>query len=197
MISKREERYKMNQISKISLVAMKFIVIMSIFFGLIYIVSMTGLGQLVFPKQSQGSQVFIVNAVGEKQVVGSALLGQTFNEAKYMIGRPQVVSNFAAGSEELKQLIEARVKAWRSFDKQNTADIPADLVMGSASGADAYISLEAANYQVKRIAQERGISEKAVREIIKQATSEKIAGIFGEQRVHVLNVNLLLDGYAQ
>ena len=103
-------------------------------------------------------------------------------------------SNLSPTSRKQKTLIQERVDRWHAIDPENNADIPADLVTESGSGVDPYISLEAAEYQVSRIARARGMQEASVRAIISVHANGRFLGIFGEPCVNVLEVNLALDG---
>ena len=162
--------------------------------GAVYTAVITGVSQLVFPRQANGSVITVTLKSGEKKEYGSALLAQEFSAPKYLIGRPMAVSNLSPVSDEQKKLVEERVDWWHGFDPGNKADIPADLVTGSGSGADPNISPAAAEHQVSRIARVRGMSEDAVRDIIKKYTSGRFLGFIGEPAVNVLKVNLALDG---
>lgn len=166
--------------------------IMTVVCGVLYTLAITGVSQLLFSKQANGSTIEVDN-----QVVGSKLIGQEFTGTQYLIGRPMVVSNLSPTSEEQTALVEERVSYWKSLDTSNTSDIPADLVTASASGVDPYITPEAANYQVSRIAKERNMSESDVQSIIKKNTTNRFLGIFGEKGVNVLAVNLALDGLSE
>lgn len=170
--------------------------VMTLLCGVLYTAAITGIAQLAFPTQANGSVISVANADGTVQKVGSALIGQDFTKPAYLIGRPSGVSNLSPTSEEQTALVQARIDWWHAFDPENKADIPADLVTASGSGVDPNISPEAADYQVARIARERGISESDVRSIIGKCTTGRLLGIFGEPAVNVLEVNLALDGLA-
>lgn len=176
--------------------------------GFLYTIFVTGMGQLLFPHQANGS-VIEVNG----KTYGSQLLAQPFTDPAHLWGRPMNldVSSFTdeeghpvlyawAGNktpagEELEGLIQARVDALHGADP-SMADvpIPVDLVTGSGSGLNPAISPAAAEYQVHRIAQTRGIPEEEVRAAIQTNTTGRFLGIFGEPSVNVLKVNLMLDG---
>jgi K+-transporting ATPase ATPase C chain len=125
---------------------------------------------------------------------GSSLIAQEFIKPEYLIGRPSGTTNLSPLSSEQEKLVRQRIDWWHAFDPGNTLDIPVDLVTASGSGADPNISPEAAEYQVARIAKERGMSGEAVRKIIKRYTTGRFLGFWGEPAVNVLDVNLMLDG---
>lgn len=181
---------------------------MTILCGLVYTVAVTGVGQLLFPKQANGS---IIEADGK--TYGSALLGQPFTDEGHLWGRIMNVdtttftdengnpvlyawaSNLSPASEEYDALVAQRVDALRKANPDMAeAAIPVDLVTGSGSGLDPEISPAAAAYQVSRIAQARGMTEAEVQAVIDRYTTGRFLGIFGEARVNVLRVNLALDG---
>lgn len=181
---------------------------MTILCGLVYTVAVTGVGQLLFPKQANGS---IIEADGK--TYGSALLGQPFTDEGHLWGRIMNVdtttftdengnpvlyawaSNLSPASEEYDALVAQRVDALRKANPDMAeAAIPVDLVTGSGSGLDPEISPAAAAYQVSRIAQARGMTEDEVQAVIDRYTTGRFLGIFGEARVNVLRVNLALDG---
>jgi len=165
--------------------------------GVIFPAVVTGIAQIAFPNQANGSIITITEKDGTKKDVGSALIGQEFTKPEYLIGRPMGTSNLSPVSEEQNILVQQRIAWWRSLDPANNAVIPMDLVTASGSGVDPNISPEAAKYQVTRIARERNISTEMVRNIIEQYTSEKLLGFWGEPSVNVLKVNLALDGLIQ
>ncbi|MEN6636358.1 MAG: potassium-transporting ATPase subunit C [Clostridiaceae bacterium] len=167
---------------------------MTLLCGVLYTGLVTGAAQLLFPTQANGSVISVVKSDGASQDVGSALIAQDFTKPEYLIGRPAGVSNLSPTSEAQAALLQAHMDWWHSFDPENKADIPADLISASGSGVDPNISPEAAEYQVARIAKARGISESEVRAAIEANTTGQLLGIFGEPAVNVLNVNLTLDG---
>ena len=168
--------------------------VMTLLCGVVYTAAVTGIAQLLFPNQANGSVISVARADGSVQEVGSALIAQEFTKPEYLIGRTSGVSNLSPTSEELSALVQERIDWWHGFDPDNTGDIPADLVSASGSGVDPNISPEAAEYQVARIARERSMSESDVRAIIETNTTGRLLGIFGEPVVNVLKVNLTLDG---
>ena len=170
--------------------------------GVIYPLFMTGIAQLIFPKQANGSLIKVDN-----EVVGSELIGQDFTDPKLFHGRPSAVNynvyegkagslasgseNFAVSNPDLKKRIDKDVD---KFLKENPTvskeDIPEDIISQSASGLDPHISLKAAELQVDRIAKNTGLSKESIEQLIKKNTKEKTLGIFGEQRVNVLELNI-------
>lgn len=188
--------------------AMLFFIIFSFVCGVLYTGVVTGLAQLIFPEQANGS---LIEIDGKKY--GSAFLGQQFSDERYLWGRVMNVdvstykdengapllyagpSNLSPASEEYKKLIAERVvKLQTAHPEMEGKPIPVDLVTCSGSGLDPEISPAAAQYQVSRIVKARGISEQAVKEAIAMCTKERFLGIFGEDTVNVLQVNLRLDG---
>ncbi len=174
--------------------------------GLGYTLVVTGIAQLAFPYQANGSLIKV-----DGKVVGSELIGQNFEDEGHMWGRIQNVSivegddgepmaygapsNLSPASEEYRQLVDARVEKIRAANPDADMDaVPVDLVTCSGSGLDPEISPDAAEYQVPRFAKATGKSEGEVREIIAQCTKGRFLGVFGEPTVNVLKVNLMLDG---
>ena len=174
--------------------------------GLGYTLVVTGIAQVAFPYQANGSLITV-----DGKVVGSELIGQNFEDEDHMWGRIQNVSivegedgelmaygapsNLSPASEEYRRLVDARVKKIRAANPDADMDaVPVDLVTCSGSGLDPEISPDAAEYQVPRLAKATGKSEDEVREIIAQCTKGRFLGVFGEPTVNVLKVNLMLDG---
>jgi potassium-transporting ATPase KdpC subunit len=168
--------------------------------GLIYPLTVTALAQAFFPWQANGSLLL----QGEK-VVGSALIGQPFSDPRYFWGRPSATvpvpynaagsggSNYGPLNPLLVKEAQARIAALRAADPQAGRDIPVDLVTSSASGLDPHISEAAALYQLPRVARARGLSESAVRKLVRQFTEPRQLGFLGESRVNVLLLNIALD----
>ena len=181
--------------------ALVLLIVLSVLTGLVYPVVVTGIAQLVFPRQANGSLI-----VRDGKVVGSALIGQPFDDPKYFWGRPSATSPFgynaaaSSGSNlsptnpALIKAVQERVDALRAADPGDKAAVPVDLVTASGSGLDPHISPAAALYQVARVAQARKLEPQAVRQLVEQHTEGRFLGILGEPRVNVLNVNLALDG---
>ncbi len=168
--------------------------VMTVLCGIIYTAAVTGIAQLIFPDKANGSVITVTLKDGTQKDYGSELIAQAFLKPEYLIGRPMGTTNLSPVSQQQKELVQARIDWWRFFDPENTADIPMDLVTASGSGVDPHISPEAAEFQVKRIAKARGLTEDAVRDIVRKYTSGRFLGIFGEPAVNVLQVNLALDG---
>jgi potassium-transporting ATPase KdpC subunit len=174
---------------------------LSVICGLIYPLTMTVISQAVFPEQANGSMIKNGN-----KIMGSQLIGQQFTSPKYFHGRPSATdpqydasnsggSNLAPTSAKLIAQAQARVSRIR---KENgllpEATVPADLVLTSASGIDPHISPLSAAIQVKRIAGERKMPEADIEKIIHQNTQYPLLGMWGKERVNVLQLNLALDG---
>ena len=174
--------------------------------GLGYTLVVTGIAQVAFPYQANGSLIKV-----DDKIVGSELIGQNFEDEDHMWGRIQNMSivegedgelmaygapsNLSPASEEYRQLVDARVEKIRAANPDADMDaVPVDLVTSSGSGPDPEISPDAAEYQVPRLAKATGKSEDEVREIIAQCTKGRFLGVFGEPTVNVLKVNLMLDG---
>ncbi|MDP4119814.1 MAG: potassium-transporting ATPase subunit KdpC [Bacillota bacterium] len=170
------------------------LLVMTVICGIVYTGLVTGIAQLIFPHQANGSIITVTLKDGTKKDYGSKLIEQEFTKQQYLIGRPMTVSNLSPTSDEQKKLVQQRIEWWHSFDPSNKADIPTDLLTASGSGVDPNISPEAAEYQVARIAKARNMSEDAVRSVISKYTTGRFLGFIGEPAVNVLQVNLALDG---
>jgi K+-transporting ATPase ATPase C chain len=169
--------------------------------GVIYPLAVTGVAQIAFPHQANGSLI-----VEDGQARGSELIGQPFSDPRYFWGRLSATSPFpynaasSSGSNKgplnpaLTDAAQARIAALQQADPQNTQPIPVDLVTASGSGLDPHISVAAALYQVPRVARARGWSEAQVRAQVDRFTEGRQFGILGERRVNVLKLNLALEG---
>lgn len=191
-----EKNKSASMVSKLRPVLVSFLVL-TVICGVVYPVIVTSIAQIAFPNQANGSIITVTQKNGTTIDVGSALIGQTFTKPQYLIGRPQGTSQLSPVSEAQKAQVLERVAWWQALDPENSGAIPSDLVTASASGVDPNISPEAAEYQVDRIARVRNISAEAVREIIDRYTTGKLLGLWGEDAVNVLKVNLALDGRRQ
>ncbi len=198
----------MKTLKNILFQALTIFLLLTLISGVLYPGFITVIAETIFPKQAHGS---IIEIDGKKY--GSELLAQQFTDDKYLWGRIMNLdftmykdsngevllyanpSNDSVTSDNYKELVAKRVELIKKAnpDEANTA-VPVDLVTCSGSGLDPDISPLAAYYQVKRIAKVRSISEAQVIAIIKKCTEGRFLGIFGEERVNVLKVNLMLDG---
>jgi potassium-transporting ATPase KdpC subunit len=177
--------------------------------GLLYPLTITGFAQVLFPTQAQGSLI-----VQDGKVVGSALIGQPFNDAKYFHGRPSATtapdpkdssktveapynaansggSNLGPSSKALSDRITADVERLKA--ENPSASVPIDLVTTSGSGLDPDISPDAAYFQVTRVAKARGVPPERLRALIESQLQGRTLGLFGEPHVNVLKLNLALD----
>jgi K+-transporting ATPase ATPase C chain len=180
--------------------AISLLVAFTVITGIAYPLAATGLAQLIFPQEANGSLIM----KGGKPI-GSTLIGQSFTDAKYFWGRPSATTpnpNNAASSSgsntgptnpALIDAIKQRIAALHAVDPSNTAPVPVDLITASASGLDPEISPAAAQYQVARVAQARKLSTSQVQALVDEYTSGRTLGILGEPRVNVLKLNLALD----
>jgi K+-transporting ATPase ATPase C chain len=168
--------------------------------GIVYPLLVTGVAQLLFPEQANGSLI-----VKDGRVLGSALIGQPFSNPRYFWGRLSATSPYPynAGASSGSNygplnpaLLDATLKRSQQFrraDSLNILPIPVDLVTASASGLDPHISIEAAQYQISRVARVRGINRETLRSLVEENTEGRQWGFLGEPRVNVLKLNLALD----
>src|SRR5437016_8930393 len=168
--------------------------------GLAYPALVTGIAQVFFRHQANGSLI-----VKDGKGLGSRLIGQPFDDPKYFWSRPSATSPFgynagASGASNLSptnadlvKTVQGRVDALRATDPGNTASVPVDLVTASGSGLDPHISPAAALYQVGRVAKARKVDEAIVRDLVAHYTERRLFGLLGEPRVNVLELNLALD----
>jgi K+-transporting ATPase ATPase C chain len=180
--------------------AVMLTIALTILTGLIYPLAMTGIAQVLFPRQSNGSLI-----VEHGHIVGSRLIGQPFDDPKYFWGRPSATSpfpynaasssgsNLAPTNQALIETVKQRVAALRQADPGNSAPIPVDLVTASGSGLDPHISVAAALYQVPRVAAVRKLSTETVQRLVQQHTEGRQFGVLGEPRVNVLELNRALE----
>ena len=188
--------------------ALMIFLLFTVICGVAYTGVVTGVAQLIFPDKANGS---LIEVDGKKY--GCELLGQQYTDEEHMWGRIMNVdistykdengktfmyaapSNLSPASDEFEDLVAERVKMIREANPDmNETSIPVDLVTCSGSGLDPHISPAAAEYQVARVAKANDMTEDEVRAIIKQCTDGRFLGIFGEETVNVLKVNLMLDG---
>jgi K+-transporting ATPase ATPase C chain len=176
------------------------LLMVSVVTGVAYPAIVTAIAQVVFPRQANGSLI-----VKDGKAVGSALIGQPFDDPKYFWGRPSATSPFpynagaSSGSNlsptnpDLIKAVQARVDAIRAADPDITAPVPVDLVTASASGLDPHISPAAALYQVFRVAKARKLDPQVVAKLVEERVEGRLFGLLGEPRVNVLALNLALD----
>jgi K+-transporting ATPase ATPase C chain len=190
--------------------AIVLIVALAVITGLLYPLAITGLANVLFPEQAQGSLI-----KHDGRIIGSALIGQPFNEDKYFHGRPSATtaadpndvtktvdapynaansggSNLGPTSKILAERIKKDVDRLRAENPD--AIIPADLVTSSASGLDPDISPDAAFFQIPRVAKARGLPEARLRDLVQAHIESRLFGLLGEPRVNVVKLNLALDG---
>jgi K+-transporting ATPase ATPase C chain len=189
--------------------AIMMIVVMTVITGLVYPLGMTGVAQLIFPHQANGSLV-----TKDGRLIGSSLIGQNFTSAKYFHGRPSATTEpdpkdpsktvpvpYAADNSvgsnlgPTAQPLIDRVKADAAkLQAENPSmPVPIDLVTTSASGLDPDITPAAAYFQVPRVAKARRISEQRLKDLVADHVQSRFLGILGEPRVNVLALNMALD----
>jgi potassium-transporting ATPase KdpC subunit len=168
--------------------------------GLIYPLFITALSQLLFPQKANGSIMTSGNTT-----VGSALIGQQFDNPRYFHGRPSATepaynasgstgSNFGPTNSYFLEEVRKRIERTRKENGLSPdTPIPADFVLTSASGLDPHVSVDSAMLQVKRIAKERGVPEAEVEAMVRWHIEQPFGGIWGEARVNILKLNLALD----
>ncbi|MDF0665223.1 MAG: potassium-transporting ATPase subunit KdpC [Nitrospira sp.] len=180
--------------------ALTMVLLLTVLTGLIYPLTVTGIAQVFFPDQANGSLI-----VREGKVIGSKLIGQHFDKPGYFWGRPSATapfpynaaasggSNLGPSNPVLIDAVKTRVTTLRAADPGNDLPIPVDLVTASGSGLDPHISPAAALYQAKRVARVRGLDENSVLALVSTHTEGRQFGLLGESRVNVLMLNLALD----
>jgi K+-transporting ATPase ATPase C chain len=181
--------------------AVVLLVLLSVLTGLVYPLLVTGIAQTVFPAQANGSLI----VASDGRLVGSRLIGQTFDDPKYFWGRLSATGPFAYNSAAssgsnlgplnptLVENAQGRIDALRQADPGGQRPIPIDLVTASGSGLDPHISPASAQWQVDRVARARGLAPGAVQALVVRHTEGRQWGFFGEARVNVLALNLALD----
>jgi potassium-transporting ATPase KdpC subunit len=178
-----------------------FLVVFTIITGVIYPMVVTGIAQVAFHHQANGSLL-----ENKGTITGSELIGQPFSDPKYFWGRLSATapvpynadassgSNYGPSNPDLTQAAHARIDALKAVDPDNNIPVPVDLVTFSGSGLDPDISIAAADYQILRVARYRGLSSNTVKDLVNQFTEGRQLGILGEPRVNVLKLNQALDG---
>jgi K+-transporting ATPase ATPase C chain len=179
--------------------AFALLIVMTLITGVAYPAVVTAIAQVAFPRQANGSMIVV-----DGKTVGSSLIGQAFSDPKYFWGRPSAAgsngydasgsggSNLGPTNQALIDAISRRVDALRQ--STGNGPIPVDLVTASASGLDPDISPAAAEFQVARVATARGLTPDAIRAAVGRHTEQPALGFLGQARVHVLELNLDLDG---
>src|SRR5579862_4355050 len=186
--------------------AILMMVVSTVLFGLVYPLGMTGIAQIVFPWQANGSLI-----TKNGQVIGSVLIGQNFTSAKYFHGRLSVTTDTDAHGKTIsapynagaslasnlgptsKALLDRAKGDVKTLKAENNAPIPVDLVTTSGSGLDPDITPASAYFQIPRVARARGVPEGQVRALVDQHLEGRWLGLFGEPHVNVLKLNLALD----
>jgi potassium-transporting ATPase KdpC subunit len=178
-------------------IAVRFTIVTTIILGLVYPLAVTGLSQLFFPHQANGSLL-----TKDGKITGSELIGQTFSADRYFHSRPSAAgagydatssggSNLGPTNSQLTDRVKADVS---KLQKENPGvAIPADIVTASGSGLDPDISPASAEFQIPRVAKARGISPDALRPLLAKHLKPRQYGLFGEARINVLELNLALD----
>jgi potassium-transporting ATPase KdpC subunit len=172
----------------------------TILFGIVYPLVITGICQVAFPRQANGSLI-----VSDGKVIGSELIGQNFTRPEYFQPRPSAAgndgydatsssaSNLGPTNQKLIDRVKASVEKFRKENPDYKGPIPADLVTASASGLDPHLSPDSAMAQAARVAKARGASQDQIAQLITQSTEPPSLGLLGEPRVNVLKLNLALD----
>lgn len=181
-------------------VAVRLFVVLTVLTGIVYPLVVTGIAQVMFPRQAVASTF-----ERDGRVIGSALIGQAFDDARYFWGRPSATSpvpynamagsgsNLATTNQAQFEAVKTRVAALKQAHPTQSGAVPVDLVTASASGLDPHISPAAAYYQVSRVAQARGLSNDKVHELVTVTIEGPTLGLFGQARVNVLRLNVRLD----
>lgn len=184
-----------------ALIAIRTTIVTLVLTGIVYPIVMTGLAQSLFSDRANGSLVKDEHG----QIVGSSLIGQSFNQPAYFWPRPSAAgdkgydptssggSNLGATSQKLRDRIAGDLARVTEANPDAPRRVPIDLVTASASGLDPHVSPEAALWQVARVARARGVAPERVRQIVEAQTEGRDLGVLGEARVNVLLLNLALD----
>ena len=184
-----------------TIIAIRFLLVMTILTGIIYPFFMTGVAQLIFPSKANGSLI-----TKKGKIVGSELIGQKFDSSIYFWSRPSAIdynpipsgaSNLGPTSEKLKEQVkERRILFATSNSIADTSVIPKEMLFASASGLDPHISPEAALLQLNRVAIARNLSDTQIQQVV-QLIKNKTKGLqffrFGDPRINVFELNLALD----
>jgi len=180
--------------------SLRMLLVMTLVCGLMYPLAITGVAQILFPHQANGSLI-----VRNGRVLGSELIGRSLEDPRYFWPRPSATpefpyngsasagSNLSPKSPVLRHMVEDRRRSLLASDPGNRKPIPTDLLTASGSGLDPHISPEAALWQVNRVARFRGLDPEQVAALVKQHVQPRQFGVLGEPRVNVLILNLRLD----
>lgn len=180
--------------------AFSLLAVMTVLLGFAYPLAITGIAAVAFPAQSAGS---LLREDG--RLIGSRLIGQEFSSPGYFHGRPSATasnpyngaasggSNLGPLNPALLEQVGARREALQAANPGNPGAVPVELVSASASGLDPHISPAAALYQVRRVAQARGLTDATVEALVRTHTEGRLLGFVGEPRINVLELNLALD----
>lgn len=184
--------------------ALMSLLLMTVLTGIAYPLVVTGIAQGLFFAQANGSLI-----VRAGRPVGSALIGQPFDDPKYFWGRLSATapfsynaaassgSNYGPSSDDLLKAVQGRIDALRAADPGNPEPIPVDLVTASGSGLDPHVSPAAAGWQVRRVARARGLDEQTVETLVTRHVRGRQLGVLGEPTVNVLELNLALDALSK
>lgn len=176
--------------------------ILTVITGVLYPLLITGIAQAFLRAEANGSLLY-----RDGNIIGSSLIGQSFDNPQYLWGRPSATStvpynsassagsNIGPSNPALLIAVKARIEKLRAADPSNKTPIPVDLVTSSASGLDPHMSLAGAYYQIPRIARHRGLSVNIVKQIVDKNLTMHLSRLPGEPVVNVLKVNLDLDSY--
>lgn len=165
--------------------------------GMLYSALSVSIAQLIFPKQANGSLIKL-----DGKVVGSSLVGQNFVSEQYFHARPSAVSysvdgmagsNLAVSNPDLQKQMKERTLQFAQYNQVTGQQVPLDMITASGSGIDPDISPDSALLQVKRVAQQRHLSESQVKDLVQQQIQPAQFGIYGQARVNILQLNLALD----
>jgi potassium-transporting ATPase KdpC subunit len=180
--------------------AVSLLALMTVLLGIVYPLVITGVAQVAFPRQAEGSLIY-----QNGKLIGSRSIGQSFSDPKYFWGRPSATtpqpynglastgSNLGPLNPALLDAVKTNANALHDADPDNRQSIPVDLVTASASGLDPDISPAAAHYQAARVARARNLALASVETLIDAHVRGRLFGLFGEPRINVLELNLALD----
>lgn len=180
--------------------SLRMLALLTALTGVVYPLVVWGIAQVAFAHQANGSLIAV-----DGKLVGSALIGQPFDDPKYFWSRPSATSpvpynaasssgsNLGPRNPALTDAVKDRIKALRDADPGSVAAVPGDLVTASASGLDPHISVAAAEFQLARVARARGVTTESLRALVARNTDGRSLGLLGEARVNVVALNLALD----